>query len=114
MLGVQRPDPLTPSSFRAALSAVAHSSLYRTTPIGSSIFTIAQPDGNVQYIVLRVTRIVAQTPSEVGLLEDVTSAILEQQRIERERDYDSLTGLYSRQAAPISSPIPTGCAALPC
>lgn len=43
MLGVQRPDPLTPSSFRAALSAVAHSSLYRTTSIGSSIFTIAQP-----------------------------------------------------------------------
>ena len=98
MLGVQTPDPLTPSSFRAALSAVAHSSLYRTTPIGSSIFTIAQPDGSVQYIVLRITRIVAQTPSEVGLLEDVTSAILEQQRIEHERDYDILTGLYSRQA----------------
>ena len=98
MLGVQRPDPLTPSSFRAALSTVAHSSLYRTTSIGSSFFTIAQPDGNVQYIVLRITRIVAQTPSEVGLLEDVTSAILEQQRIERERDYDILTGLYSRQA----------------
>ena len=98
MLDVQTPDPLTPSSFRAALSAVAHSSLYRTTPIGSSIFTIAQPDGSVQYIVLRITRIVAQTPSEVGLLEDVTSAILEQQRIERERDYDILTGLYSRQA----------------
>ncbi len=38
-------------------------------------------------------------PSEVGLLEDVTSAILEQQRIERERDYpEILTGLYSRQA----------------
>ena len=34
----------------------------------------------------------------MGLLEDVTSAILEQQRIERERDYDILTGLYSRQA----------------
>ena len=98
MLGVQTPDPLTPSSFRATLSAVAHSSLYRTTPIGSSIFTIAQPDGSVQYIVLRITRIVAETPSEVGLLEDVTSAILEQQRIERERDYDILTGLYSRQA----------------
>ena len=98
MLGVQTPAPLTPSSFRAALSAVAHSSLYRTTSIGSSIFTIAQPDGNVQYIILRTTRIVAQTPSEVGLLEDVTSAILEQQRIEHERDYDSLTGLYSRQA----------------
>ena len=117
MLGVQTPDPLTPSSFRAALSAVAHSSLYRTISIGSSVFTIAQPDGNVQYIVLRVTRIVAQTPSEVGLLEDVTSSILEQQRIEHERDYDILTGLYSRPStgsAPISSPIPTGCAARLC
>ena len=98
MLGVQTPDPLTPSSFRTALSTVAHNSLYRTTSIGSSVFTIAQPDGNVQYVILRITRIVAQTPSEVGLLEDVTSSILEQQRIERERDYDILTGLYSRQA----------------
>ena len=34
----------------------------------------------------------------MGLLEDVTIPTLEQQRIERERDYDFLTGLYNRQA----------------
>ena len=67
------------------------------TPVTSSAQWEARR-GELQYIVLRITRIVAQTPSEVGLLEDVTSAILEQQRIERERDYDILTGLYSRQA----------------
>ena len=98
MLGVPTPDPLTPRSFRNTLSSIAHSSIYRYTPAGSSIFTISQPDGSVQYIILRVTRVLGELPSEVGLLEDVTSNILEQQRIEHERDYDILTGLYSRQA----------------
>lgn len=49
-------------------------------------------------MILRVTRICGETASEVGLLEDVTIPTLEQQRIERERDYDILTGLYNRQA----------------
>ena len=34
----------------------------------------------------------------VGLVEDVTQSTLERLRIERERDYDLLTGLYSRRA----------------
>ena len=98
MLGLDTPAPLTPRAFRNTLSQMAHSNLYRTTDAGNSIFVIPQADGSVQYVVLRVTRIYGDTPSEVGLLEDVTSSMLEQQRIERERDYDILTGLYSRQA----------------
>mgnify|MGYP003210072812 CR=1 FL=1 len=35
---------------------------------------------------------------QVGLAEDVTAATQERLRIERERDYDVLTGLYNRQA----------------
>ena len=35
---------------------------------------------------------------QVGLAEDVTIATLERLRIEHERDYDILTGLYNRQA----------------
>ena len=97
MLGLATPEPLTPRSFRKALSRIAHSSLYRTTDAGGSIFLV-QRENEVRYVILRVTRIYGETASEVGLLEDVTSAMLEQQRIERERDYDILTGLYNRQA----------------
>ena len=97
MLGLATPEPLTPRSFRNALSRIAHSSLYRTTDAGGSIFLVQRED-EVRYVILRVTRICGETASEVGLLEDVTSAMLEQQRIERERDYDILTGLYNRQA----------------
>ena len=118
MLDVETPAPLTPSSFRAALSNVAHNHLYRISDPGSTIFSIQKPDGSIQYIVLRVTRIAGELPSEVGLLEDVTTSVQEQQRIEHERDYDVLTGLYSRQAfnrvcAEIfSQPDRLGCAAL--
>ena len=35
---------------------------------------------------------------QVGLVEDVTAATLERRRIEHERDYDVLTGLYNRRA----------------
>ena len=34
----------------------------------------------------------------LGLAEDVTSSTLERLRIEHERDYDTLTGLYNRRA----------------
>ena len=35
---------------------------------------------------------------QVGLVEDVTATTLERRRIEHERDYDVLTGLYNRRA----------------
>ena len=34
--------------------------------------------------------------------EDMTTTVLEQQRIEHERDYDTLTGLYRRRAFDLS------------
>ncbi len=36
--------------------------------------------------------------AQIGLVEDFTSVMLERQRIEHERDYDALTGLYNRRA----------------
>ena len=80
MLGLATPEPLTPRSFRNALSRIAHSSLYRTTDAGNSVF-IVQKEDEVRYVILRVTRICGETASEVGLLEDVTIPTLEQQRI---------------------------------
>ena len=56
--------------------------------------TIRQPDG-VRYIMLRST---IEGHAKMGLAEDVTAAALERMRIEHERDYDVLTGLYNRQA----------------
>ena len=53
---------------------------------------------STHYITLRVTHIMGESASEVGLAEDMTTTVLEQQRIEHERDYDTLTGLYRRRA----------------
>lgn len=43
-------------------------------------------------------RITGEDKVQVGLVEDVTAATLERRRIEHERDYDVLTGLYNRRA----------------
>ena len=43
-------------------------------------------------------RVTTEDRVQVGLAEDVTAATQERLRIERERDYDVLTGLYNRQA----------------
>ena len=118
MLGLKKPADLTPESFRAQIAQLEQTNLYRTTPNRSRIFAIPQSDGSTQYIVLRVTHVAAETPSEVGMLEDCTTSMLEQQRIEHERDYDMLTGLYSRQAFNrvcnelFEQPEKLGCAAL--
>ena len=118
MLGLKKPADLTPESFRAQIAQLEKTHLYRTTPNRSRIFAIPQSDGSTQYIILRVTHIASETPSEVGMLEDCTSPMLEQQRIEHERDYDMLTGLYSRQAFNrvchelFAQPEKLGCAAL--
>ena len=52
-------------------------------------------DGRERYIRLKETQIESRV---IVLAEDVTSATLERLRIERERDYDLLTGLYNRRA----------------
>ena len=73
---------------------------------------------STHYITLRVTHIMGESASEVGLAEDMTTTVLEQQRIEHERDYDTLTGLYRRRAfdraceALVQQPEKLGCAAL--
>ena len=73
---------------------------------------------STHYITLRVTHILGENASEVGLAEDMTTTVLEQQRIEHERDYDTLTGLYRRRAfdraceALFQQPEKLGCAAL--
>ena len=76
---------------------------YRLSPANNKVFAIPQPDGSTHYITLRVTHILGESASEVGLAEDMTTTVLEQQRIEHERDYDTLTGLYA--AVPLTAPV---------
>ena len=84
-------------SVRRFEEKLAHIQLARpctTTKEGDKLLTIRQ-NGVARYIMLRVTN---DRYTQVGLAEDVTAATLERMRIEHERDYDILTGLYNRQA----------------
>ena len=65
------------------------------TAEGDKLLTIRK-DGETRYVLLRVTN--DSRHVQVGLAEDVTVTTLERMRIEHERDYDILTGLYNRQA----------------
>ena len=120
MLGLAPADTahLTPDAFRALLGTLEQERFYRMSSSNDKIFAIPQPDGSIHYITLRITRILGEDASEVGLAEDVTTTVLEQQRIEHERDFDILTGLYSRQAFArvcdtlFEQPERLGCAAL--
>ena len=100
MLGLaqEQPDPLTPKAFRALMGTLEQRWFYRLSPANNKVFAIPQPDGSTHYITLRITHILGESVSEVGLAEDMTTTVLEQQRIEHERDYDTLTDLYNRRA----------------
>ena len=62
---------------------------------GGCVFTIPEPDDSERYVLLRIA---CENDVQVGLVEDVTASTIEQRRIEHERDYDVLTGLYNRRA----------------
>ena len=80
--------------FEETLTRIQLSRPCTTTERGDKLLTIRK-DGQTRYVLLRVTK---DWNVQVGLAEDVTIATLERLRIEHERDYDILTGLYNRQA----------------
>lgn len=61
----------------------------------STLYTVASIGGTQRYIRVKVIDLGTR---QVGVAEDVTSSILERMRVEHERDYDLLTGLYNRRA----------------
>lgn len=61
----------------------------------SKVYEISFSDGTIRYIRMETSR---EGYAQIGLVEDFTSVMLERQRIEHERDYDALTGLYNRRA----------------
>ena len=86
--------PLSVRRFEKVLKDIREKNPCDRTAEGDELLTIQQPDG-VRYIMLRST---IEGHAKIGLAEDVTAAVLERKRIEHERDYDILTGLYNRQA----------------
>ena len=80
--------------FEEVLKGIRENTPCTRTAEGDELLTIRQPDG-VRYIMLRST---IEGHAKIGLAEDVTATVLERKRIEHERDYDILTGLYNRQA----------------
>ena len=107
-------EPLSVRRFEEVLKGIREKNPCDHTAEGDELLTIQQPDG-VRYIMLRST---IEGHAKIGLAEDVTAAVLERKRIEHERDYDTLTGLYRRRAfdraceALFQQPEKLGCAAL--
>ncbi|MDE6102625.1 MAG: EAL domain-containing protein, partial [Ruminococcus sp.] len=61
----------------------------------SKEYSIAQENGSNIWLRLSV---VCNSNKTIGVLQDITSVVLEKQRIEYERDYDGTTGLLNRHA----------------
>ena len=59
----------------------------------SAVYQIDSERGNTQW--LRLSTVYAKDQS-IGIVQDITEMMLEQKRIEYERDYDRLTGLLNR------------------
>ena len=87
-------NQLSVRRFEEVLKGIREKNTCAHTAEGDELLTIRLPD-KVRYIMLRST---IEGYAKIGLAEDVTATVLERKRIEHERDYDILTGLYNRQA----------------
>ena len=96
MLGLREPESeLSHREFEKLIEKIVAENENFGLPSGGCVFRIPQKDGSARYIQLRVA---FENQTQVGLLEDVTATTEERLRIEHERDYDMLTGLYNRKA----------------
>ena len=88
-------DDLTAQSFRELLQRFERSCPHSPAPDGAMLYHIRLPSGKERYLRIETTH---EDGTQVGLAEDATANTLEKLRIEHERDYDTLTGLYNRRA----------------
>ena len=61
----------------------------------SKEYSVLQPNGTTVW--MRLT-LVHEKNKCIGVMQDITEAVMDKKRIEYERDYDSTTGLLNRQA----------------
>ena len=87
------PDSLDKDWFDAILNGWKQTHEYVTRAYGGEVYALPASGGTVRYILLRSGE---ERGTQVGLVEDVTTSMQERRRIEHERDYDVLTGLYNR------------------
>ena len=97
MLGMNSEEStaMTPVQFQERLQSFTASSPHTASPSGGRVYRISRPNGETRYLRMEVRQ---EGQAQFGLIEDVTMTTLERLRIEHERDYDTLTGLYNRQA----------------
>ena len=97
LLGIPEVDRevLDVQRFRHLLSIFQEKHSCQIRENGSRVYRVFRPDGRTRYIRMEITE---EKHAQIGLLEDVTTVTMERMRIEHERDYDSLTGIYQRQA----------------
>lgn len=96
MLGMNDVDvsALTTAEFAEIVGGIRERLGASITLDGSRIYCINR-NGAVRYVRAESAQV---DDRHVGLLEDVTRTTMERIRIEHERDYDVLTGLYNRRA----------------
>ena len=88
-------SPMNIEKFREILKEYTEKNLYKTESGSTKLYCIRIPEKGVRYVRMEVKN---ENWVQIGLVEDVTVSMRERLRIEHERDYDTLTGLYNRRA----------------
>ena len=88
-------SPMNIEKFREILKEYTEKNLYKTKSGSTKLYCIRIPEKGVRYVRMEVKN---ENWVQIGLVEDVTVPMRERLRIEHERDYDTLTGLYNRRA----------------
>lgn len=86
---------LTPENFIAFLNDFDASCTHSESSSGGKLYRIVLPGGKIRYLHMKETIL---DDTRIGIAEDETASTMERMRIEYERDYDALTGLYNRRA----------------
>lgn len=81
--------------FKSILREYTEKNLYKSEEANTKIYCVRVEGKGVRYVRMEVKN---EGWVQIGLVEDVTVSMRERLRIEHERDYDALTGLYNRRA----------------
>lgn len=97
MLGMERePEEVyTIEEFNEIVQEFSQKNFYKAESEDTVIYCIRHRKSDIRYIRMEVKN---ENHVQIGLVEDVTVSMMERMRIEHERDYDALTGLYNRRA----------------
>ena len=82
-------------TFQNILREYTEKHLYKTEEGNTRLYCVRIPGKGIRYVRMEVKK---EDCVQIGLVEDVTVSMRERLRIEHERDYDTLTGLYNRRA----------------